>query len=186
MMERISWQQYFMAQCHLIAERSTCTRLMVGAVIVRNNRIIASGYNGSVADGTHCIDEGCYVVDNHCIRTVHAEANALLQCARFGIATENTEIYVTHYPCVHCCKQLIQAGVKAVYYASDYRNHDLAVKLFSEANIKTEQVTLQSIHIEKNNDEKKQLTDDLIKLLEKHDIEAEKVREMKQLAKKLY
>src|SRR5699024_3590762 len=160
--DRISWKQYFMAQSYLVAQRSTCTRLMVGAVIVRNNRIIASGYNGSVADGTHCIDEGCYVVDNHCIRTVHAEANALLQCARFGIATENTEIYVTHFPCVHCCKQLIQAGIKSVYYAADYRNHDLAVKLFKEANIKTEQVQLKDLIIEKNNEEKLQLTHDLI------------------------
>lgn len=147
-MDRISWNQYFMAQSYLVALRSTCTRLMVGAVIVRDNRIIASGYNGSVEDGAHCIDDGCYVVDNHCVRTVHAEANALLQCARFGISTENTEIYVTHYPCLHCCKQLIQAGIKTVYYAKDYKNHKLAIKLFAESGIETKKIELDYLHID--------------------------------------
>src|SRR5699024_8396363 len=111
---RINWQQYFMAQAELVSLRSTCTRLMVGAVIVRDNRIIASGYNGSISDGDHCMDKGCYVVDGHCIRTIHAEVNALLQCARFGVSTEDTTIYVTYFPCIHCTKQLIQAGVKEV------------------------------------------------------------------------
>ena len=96
-MKRLSWDQYFMAQANLVALRSTCARLNVGAVIVRENRIIASGYNGSVHDGDHCIDKGCYIVDGHCVRTVHAEANALLQCAKFGVATNDTEIYVTFH-----------------------------------------------------------------------------------------
>lgn len=137
-----------MAQAHVVGMRSTCTRLMVGAVIVRENRIIASGYNGSVADSTHCIDEGCYVVEGHCVRTIHAEANALLQCAKFGVPTNETEIYVTHFPCLQCCKQLIQAGIQKVYYANDYRNHDLAVQLFKEANIITEKVALEDVKIE--------------------------------------
>ena len=80
-MTRISWEQYFMTQTHLIALRSTCERLTVGATIVRDNRIIAGGYNGSVSGSDHCIDEGCYVIDGHCVRTVHAEMNAILQCA---------------------------------------------------------------------------------------------------------
>lgn len=80
-MERIPWDQYFMGQSVLLSLRSTCTRLTVGATIVRDKRIIAGGYNGSVSGGTHCIDEGCYVVDNHCVRTIHAEMNAILQCA---------------------------------------------------------------------------------------------------------
>ncbi|WP_368730708.1 deaminase [Herbaspirillum sp. VT-16-41] len=88
-----------MAQSHLLSLRSTCTRLMVGATIVRDKRIIAGGYNGSVSGGVHCIDEGCLVVDGHCVRTVHAEANALLQCAKFGVPTDNADIYVTHFPC---------------------------------------------------------------------------------------
>lgn len=146
-MERISWDQYFMGQAHLVALRSTCTRLMVGAVIVRENRIIASGYNGSVADGDHCIDDGCYIVDGHCVRTVHAEANALLQCAKFGVATNDTDLYVTHFPCLQCCKQIIQSGVKRVYYEADYRNHELAVKLFEEANVSIHKIELTDISV---------------------------------------
>ncbi len=87
-MERITWDQYFMAQSHLLALRSTCTRLAVGATIVRDKRIIAGGYNGSIAGGAHCTDEGCYVIDGHCVRTIHAEMNAILQCAKFGVPTE--------------------------------------------------------------------------------------------------
>ncbi|HLR70649.1 MAG TPA: ComE operon protein 2 [Pseudogracilibacillus sp.] len=146
-MKRISWEQYFMAQAQLVSLRSTCTRLMVGAVIVRENRIIASGYNGSVADGDHCIDNGCYMVDGHCVRTVHAEANALLQCAKFGVATNKTDLYVTHFPCLQCCKQIIQAGVKRVFYEHDYRNHELAVQLFKESNIITKKINSNDIEI---------------------------------------
>ncbi len=146
-MERISWEQYFLAQARLVALRSTCTRLMVGAVIVRENRIIASGYNGSVADGDHCVDDGCYVVEGHCVRTVHAEANALLQCAKFGVATNKTDLYVTHFPCLQCCKQIIQAGVTRVFYEEDYRNHELALQLFEEANIQLKKLQLDDVTI---------------------------------------
>jgi dCMP deaminase len=141
--ERISWDQYFMAQSHLLALRSTCTRLTVGATIVRDKRIIAGGYNGSIAGGDHCIDKGCYVIDNHCIRTIHAEMNALLQCAKFGVPTADSEIYVTHFPCLQCCKAIIQAGIKTVYYAEDYKNHPHAVELFQQASVKTEKVELK-------------------------------------------
>lgn len=146
-MDRIPWDQYFMAQSHLLALRSTCTRLMVGATIVRDNRIIAGGYNGSVSGSVHCVDEGCYVIDGHCVRTIHAEANALLQCAKFGVPTENAVIYVTHFPCLQCCKQLIQAGIKKVYYAADYRNHPYATELFKEAQVETEKVELTDLSI---------------------------------------
>ena len=93
-MERIKWEEYFMAQSHLLALRSTCKRLSVGATIVKDNRIIAGGYNGSVAGEVHCIDEGCLIEDGHCIRTIHAEMNALLQCAKQGVSTEGATIYV--------------------------------------------------------------------------------------------
>lgn len=148
--QRIDWNQYFMAQANVVALRSTCTRLMVGAVIVRNNRVIASGYNGSISDGDHCIDHGCEVIDNHCVRTIHAEANALLQCARFGVSTENTVVYVTYYPCIHCCKQLIQAGITEVFYENDYKNDPLAISLFKEANIKVTRVELTKVSINLN------------------------------------
>ncbi|MGD6795762.1 ComE operon protein 2 [Metabacillus indicus] len=139
-MNRISWNQYFMAQSHLLALRSTCTRLAVGATIVRDKRIIAGGYNGSIAGGVHCIDEGCYVIDNHCVRTIHAEMNALLQCAKFGVPAAGAEIYVTHFPCLQCCKALIQSGIKKVYYAKSYKNHPYAIELFEQAGVAVEQV----------------------------------------------
>ncbi|SEO32751.1 dCMP deaminase [Amphibacillus marinus] len=141
-MERISWNQYFMAQSHLIALRSTCERLTVGATIVRDKRIIAGGYNGSVSGSAHCVDEGCYVIDGHCVRTVHAEMNAILQCAKFGVPTENAEIYVTHFPCLQCCKSIIQAGIKSVYYATAYKNHPYAIELFNEANVEVSCIPL--------------------------------------------
>ncbi|MDC3415583.1 ComE operon protein 2 [Aquibacillus salsiterrae] len=149
-MERISWNQYFMAQSHLLALRSTCERLMVGATIVRDKRIIAGGYNGSVSGGVHCIDEGCYVIDGHCVRTVHAEMNALLQCSKFGVATDGAEIYVTHFPCLQCSKAIIQSGIKKVYYASDYKNHPYSLELFKDSHVQVEKVELVqvSIHLE--------------------------------------
>lgn len=141
-MNRISWDQYFMTQSHLLSLRSTCTRLAVGATIVRDKRIIAGGYNGSIAGGVHCADEGCYVIDNHCVRTVHAEVNALLQCAKFGAKTEGAEMYVTHFPCLHCCKAIIQSGITALYYAQDYKNHPYAIELFQQAGVKVRHVPL--------------------------------------------
>lgn len=142
MQERIPWNQYFMAQAVLLSLRSTCTRLEVGATIVRDKRIIAGGYNGSVSGDVHCIDEGCYVVDGHCVRTIHAEMNAVLQCAKFGVATEGAEIYVTHFPCLQCTKMILQAGIKKIYYLNDYRNDPYALHLLSLLDIPYEQVTL--------------------------------------------
>ncbi|TFE01090.1 ComE operon protein 2 [Jeotgalibacillus salarius] len=139
-MNRISWNQYFMAQSHLLALRSTCTRLTVGATIVREQRIIAGGYNGSIKGGTHCIDEGCYVIDHHCVRTIHAEMNAILQCAKFGAATEGASMYVTHFPCLQCTKAIIQAGIVKIYYANDYKNHPYAIELLEQSGVETEHV----------------------------------------------
>ncbi|MGP7819024.1 ComE operon protein 2 [Niallia sp. 01092] len=161
-MNRISWDEYFMAQSELLALRSTCTRLAVGATIVRDKRIIAGGYNGSIAGGIHCIDEGCYVIDNHCVRTVHAEMNALLQCAKFGVATEGADIYVTHFPCLQCCKAIIQAGIKTVYYANDYKNHPYAIELFNQAGIVMQQVINKEIVFDAKQTEKKQFVQSII------------------------
>ncbi len=143
-MKRLSWDQYFMAQSHLLANRSTCTRLTVGASIVRDKRIIAGGYNGSISGGVHCIDEGCYVIDGHCVRTIHAEMNALLQCAKFGVPTQDAEIYVTHFPCLQCCKAIIQSGIKTVYYAADYKNHPYAVEIFKEADVEVKKIPFEN------------------------------------------
>ncbi|GEQ41374.1 competence protein ComEB [Tetragenococcus halophilus] len=140
--ERIPWDQYFMAQSVLLSLRSTCRRLAVGATIVRDKRMIAGGYNGSVSGDVHCIDEGCYVVDGHCVRTIHAEMNAILQCAKFGIPTDGADIYVTHFPCLQCTKMILQAGIKKIHYLTDYRNDDYAIQLLEKTGVIVKQVTL--------------------------------------------
>lgn len=137
---RISWDEYFMAQSHLISLRSTCSRLNVGATIVRDKRIIAGGYNGSIKGDEHCIDIGCKVVDGHCVRTIHAEINAILQCSKFGASTENAIIYVTHFPCLNCTKAIIQAGIKEICYANDYRNSEYAEQLIKKSGITVRKV----------------------------------------------
>ena len=185
-MERIPWDQYFMAQSHLLALRSTCTRLMVGATIVRDKRIIAGGYNGSVSGSVHCIDEGCYVIDGHCVRTVHAEANALLQCAKFGVPTENADIYVTHFPCLQCTKQLIQSGIKNVFYAEDYRNHPYAVQLFEEAGVKTKKVELDYLMVDTLYQEKRTFVKSLLNKLADQQMEHKELEKLKLQAEELF
>ncbi|WP_071131053.1 ComE operon protein 2 [Enterococcus timonensis] len=139
---RIPWDQYFMAQALILALRSTCDRAKVGATIVRDRRIIAGGYNGSVSGDEHCIDVGCYVVDGHCVRTIHAEMNAILQCAKFGVATSGAVVYVTHFPCLQCTKMLLQAGITKIYYMKDYRNDPYAEKLLQNLGVEAQQVSL--------------------------------------------
>ncbi|RLQ98157.1 ComE operon protein 2 [Falsibacillus albus] len=185
-MERISWNQYFMAQSQLLSLRSTCTRLSVGATIVRDKRIIAGGYNGSIAGGDHCIDQGCYVIDNHCVRTIHAEMNALLQCAKFGVPTAEAEIYVTHFPCLQCCKAIIQAGIKKIYYANDYKNHPYAEELFQQADVQVEYVPYDINFIDPKSDQKRRLVEELIHRLEASNLGDEEVAEMKNAAHALF
>ncbi|MGX7199285.1 ComE operon protein 2 [Enterococcus nangangensis] len=131
-----------MAQALILALRSTCSRLKVGATIVRDRRIIAGGYNGSVSGDVHCLDEGCYVVDGHCLRTIHAEMNAILQCAKFGAPTQDAAIYVTHFPCLQCTKMILQAGITKIYYLKDYRNDPYALKLLKRTGVTVEKVDL--------------------------------------------
>lgn len=185
-MKRISWDQYFMAQSHVLATRSTCTRLMVGATIVRDKRIIAGGYNGSVSGSEHCIDAGCYMIDGHCVRTVHAEANALLQCAKFGVATEDAEMYVTHFPCLQCTKQIIQAGIRKVYYASDYRNDKYAEQLFQEARLELEKVELTDLSIHLGADQTVSYIQRLLNTLENTNIERDHFETLKKEGEKIF
>ncbi|MER2262581.1 MAG: ComE operon protein 2 [Psychrobacillus sp.] len=161
-MERITWDQFFMAQSHLLALRSTCTRLAVGATIVRDRRIMAGGYNGSISGGEHCIDHGCYVVDNHCVRTVHAEMNALLQCAKYGITVGGADLYVTHFPCLPCTKSIIQAGISRLYYAQDYKNNSYAIELLNKAGVEIIHVPFDERKIDFLSDEKVTLYMELI------------------------
>ena len=134
-MQRISWDEYFMAQSHLLSLRSTCSRLSVGATIVKDKRIVSGGYNGSIKGDEHCIDVGCKVVEGHCVRTFHAEINAILQCSKFGVGTEGATIYVTHFPCLNCTKSIIQAGIKEICYANDYRNNEYARELLEKSGV---------------------------------------------------
>lgn len=142
MKKRIDWDQYFMVQAALLASRSTCKRLSVGAVLVRDKRIIAGGYNGAVSGDDHCIDEGCYLRDGHCVRTIHAEMNAILQCARFGMSTDGASLYVTDFPCLQCTKSLLQAGIKEINYIRNYHNDDYAMKLIKLKNVRLRQINL--------------------------------------------
>lgn len=104
-----------------VCERSTCPRLHVGAILVKDKRIKGTGYNGSPTSLPHCNDEGvgCYMNNNHCIRTIHAEVNCLLEVA--PDERKDATLYVTHYPCPECQKLIITTGIKRVVYANDYR-----------------------------------------------------------------
>ncbi|MFY3791001.1 ComE operon protein 2 [Ureibacillus sp. MALMAid1270] len=164
-MERITWDQFFMAQSHLLALRSTCTRLAVGATIVREKRIIAGGYNGSISGDEHCIEQGCYVIDNHCVRTVHAEVNALLQCAKYGTPTNGADLYVTHFPCLPCTKSIIQAGIKNVYYAESYKNNPYALELFEKANVNVVHIPFDEAKIDFLKEDKLALTLEMLNKL---------------------
>lgn len=148
MEKRIPWDQYFMLQAVLLSLRSTCTRLSVGAILVRDQRMISGGYNGSVSGDKHCIDDGCYMVDGHCLRTIHAEMNAVLQCAKFGIPTDGAELYVTDFPCLQCTKMLLQAGVKKIHYLRNYNNDSYALELLKLKEVALEQVKLDKEYID--------------------------------------
>ena len=141
--KRIPWNQYFMLQAVLLSLRSTCERLSVGAILVRDKRVIAGGYNGAVSGDDHCINVGCYVVDGHCLRTIHAEMNAVLQCSKFGIPTDGAEIYVTDFPCLQCTKSLLQAGIKKIYYMRNYHNDDYEIRLLKRKKVAVEQVKVE-------------------------------------------
>jgi len=121
-MTRVSWDRYFMNLAVQAATRSTCPRKHVGAVIVRDKSILSTGYNGSIRGAPHCDEAGCLMDNGHCVRTVHAEANALVQAARNGVRLESAHIYVTASPCFNCFKLIANAGLSTVYYGEFYRD----------------------------------------------------------------
>lgn len=136
MKERLNWNDYFMSIAEITSLRSTCSKLNVGAAITCKGRLVATGYNGSSTNEKHCIDEGCYEVNGHCLRTIHAEMNAIVNCAKQGVKLEGSKLYVTHYPCIRCMPLIIQAGIKEIYYLYDYHNNDYAQYLADLANVK--------------------------------------------------
>jgi dCMP deaminase len=136
-----------------VAERSTCLRAKVGAVIVRERSILATGYNGSPAGLPHCTDAGCLIyesrtpdgdLEQNCYRTIHAEINAITQAAKNGSAINDADIYVTHTPCIHCMKVLINTGVRTVYYDRPYKLQTID-DLLKHANLKLVQVKTEGV-----------------------------------------
>ena len=124
--QRPSWDQYFMRIAQVVASRATCDRKHVGAVIVRDRIILATGYNGSIAGLPHCDDAGHELFDGHCVRTVHAEANAIVQAARVGTRLEGASIYVSASPCLGCFKLIANAGIRRIVFGEFYREERIA------------------------------------------------------------
>lgn len=142
-MQRLSWPEYYMSIAFLVSSRSTCLRRRVGAVAVKDNRILATGYNGSPSGLAHCSETGCLRQlrgvpsgERHEIcRGLHAEQNVIIQAAMHGINIANAELYCTNYPCVLCAKMLINCKIKQFYYA-DYYPDELSSNMLEEAGIK--------------------------------------------------
>jgi dCMP deaminase len=131
---RPSWDDYFMGITFQVALRSTCDRARVGSIIVKERRILTTGYNGSPAGLPHCDEVGHLMIDNHCVRTLHAEQNAIIQAALHGVSVEGGTIYVTHQPCLTCAKMIINAGIRRVVYAGHYPDAN-AVAFLSQAGV---------------------------------------------------
>ncbi len=133
--QRANWNDYFMNIAEQVSTRSTCDRKHVGAVIVRDRTILSTGYNGSLRGAPHCDEEGHDMENGHCVRTVHAEANAVAQAAKHGIRIDSSEIYVTASPCLTCFKLLVNAGIVKVYYKEFYRDERIT-RYAKQADIK--------------------------------------------------
>ena len=129
MAKRIDWDTYFMRIAREVAGRSTCDRKHVGAVIVRDRNILSTGYNGSISGMPHCDDVGHMMENDHCVATIHAEANAILQAAKNGVMINGASLYVNASPCWNCFKLIANSGIRRVYYGSFYRDE----RIFSVA-----------------------------------------------------
>ena len=140
---RPDWDSYFMKIAFAVSERSTCDRAFVGCVLVNDKQILTTGFNGSPAGQDHCDQVGHLLVDGHCIRTIHAETNAIIQAALHGISTRNATAYVTHLPCVNCTKALINAGTRRIVYSIAYRADNNAAAFLQAANIELTQLDYQ-------------------------------------------
>lgn len=117
---RPEWDTWFMQKALLTAQRATCLRKSVGAVLTRHRREISCGYNGARANAAHCTEVGCLLVNDRCVRCIHAEENAILTAARHGISTEGATCYTTTLPCWRCFQMLLQAGIQQIYWLHPY------------------------------------------------------------------
>jgi dCMP deaminase len=140
--ERPSWDEYFISIASNVKERSTCLRRRVGAIVVNDRRILATGYNGAPSGFKHCSEVGCVRLDgevpagerHELCRGIHAEQNAIVQAAAFGVCIRNSTLYCTHFPCALCAKMIINAGIRRVVVADDYPDA-LSKTLLGEAGI---------------------------------------------------
>ena len=130
-MERPTWDAYFKKIVEVTSERSSCERLHVGCVLTKNNRIISQGYNGFLPGCPH----KSVVRNNHEQATVHAEQNALCDCAKRGVSCLDATAYVTHYPCIICTRLLLASGIKEIKYINDYKNDSLVKYFCEQANV---------------------------------------------------
>ena len=137
-MNRPTWDQYFMEITRATAARSTCDRAIVGAVITVGNRIVSTGFNGAPAGLDHCGSINHLMVNGHCVRTVHAEMNAIIQAALGGTSPLGGTLYVTHFPCFICTKLLINAGITRIVFEHEYRIDENAVKMLQDAMVKVD------------------------------------------------
>jgi dCMP deaminase len=133
---RLAWDEYFMSVAYLITSRSTCHRLHVGCIIVKDNRILSSGYNGFLPKAPH----KSFVRNNHEQATVHAEQNAITDCAARGVMVKGGTAYITHYPCINCAKILAASGIISIKYHEDYKNDELVEKILDNVNISIEKI----------------------------------------------
>jgi dCMP deaminase len=132
---RPDWDSYFLKIAYAVSERSTCDRAFVGCVLVLDKRILTTGFNGSPAGQPHCEEIGHLMVEGHCVRTIHAEMNAIIQAALHGVSTKGSTCYVTHFPCINCTKALINAGITRLVYSTSYHQDENAVSFLKAANI---------------------------------------------------
>jgi len=133
--QRVDWHQYFMNIARQVATRSTCDRKHVGAVVVRERTILSTGYNGSIRGMPHCDDVGHDLENDHCVATVHAEANAIIQAAKNGVQVDGAQIYTTASPCWNCFKLIANSGIREIYYGEFYRD-EKSLKVAAEVGIK--------------------------------------------------
>ena len=129
--ERLNWDEYFMSIALLASQRSPCSRLNVGSVIVKNNRLISMGYNGFIPGAPHI----SHIEDGHEQSTIHSEINAITDCARRGVSLDNSTIYITNYPCINCFKAIAACGIKKIIYLEDYNNNNLVNKLAVDSSV---------------------------------------------------
>lgn len=143
LLERPSWDAYFMAIVRAVATRATCSRRAIGAVLVKNKMILATGYNGAPAGLRHCDHtHGGDLLNGHCARSTHAEQNAIVQAARHGVSIEGATLYCSNNPCLTCAKLLINAGVCRIVYDSSYPD-EIAIGLLAEAGVSSERFSGQ-------------------------------------------